>query len=148
MTSSQGVAVSHFAVCVSDLERSRKFYTEALGFTVDREVDILAPFHTLTEFETIDGHAIFLKHGPVTLEIVGYKAPDVIGPAERRPMNQLGLTHMAFVVEDLGATADRIDALGGTALRHTFVPGQFGDMMFATDPDGTRLELWEKLLPA
>jgi predicted enzyme related to lactoylglutathione lyase len=59
-------------------------------------------------------------------------------------MNQLGLTHIAFVVEDLEATAKRIAECGGEPLRHTFVSSPAGDMMFATDPDGTRLELWEK----
>jgi len=143
-----GVSISHFAVCVSDLERSRRFYTEALGFTVSHEVDILPPFHTLTEFDDIDGHAIFLKHGDITFELAGYKTPEVVGPAERRPMNQLGITHLAFTVENLQDTAARIDEHGGTALRHTFVPGAFGDMMFATDPAGTRLELWAQQAPA
>jgi len=148
MSGNAGVAVSHFAVCVSDLERSRRFYTDALGFSVSHEVDVTPPFETLTEFPDIDGHAIFMTHGPVTVELAGYKSPKVIGPAERRPMNQLGITHMAFIVENLAETASSIDALGGTALRHTYVSAPTGDMMFATDPDGTRLELWEKKLPA
>jgi predicted enzyme related to lactoylglutathione lyase len=63
-------------------------------------------------------------------------------------MNQLGITHMAFIVDDLAETAERIASLGGTVLRHTHVAGPMGDMMFATDPDGTRLELWEKKNPA
>ena len=142
------VAVSHFAVCVSDLERSRKFYTEALGFAVRNEVDVTPPFEKLTDFDDIDGHAIFLTHGELVLELNGYKVPQVVGPAEPRPMNQLGITHMAFTVEDLAETSARIEAHGGTLLKQTFVPGPFGDMMFATDPDGTRLELWEKTEPA
>jgi glyoxylase I family protein len=143
-----GVTVSHFAVCVSDLERSRKFYTEALGFAVRNEVDVTPPFEKLTDFEDIDGHAIFLAHGELVLELNGYTTPEVVGPSEPRPMNQLGITHMAFVVENLEETASRIEALGGRLLKQTFVPGPFGDMMFATDPDGTRLELWEKKDPA
>lgn len=148
MSDAKGVAVSHFAVCVSDLERSRRFYTEALGFTVSHEVDVIAPFEKLVEFPTIDGHAIFMNHGGLTLELNGYDAPEIIGPAERRPMNQLGITHMAFIVENLAEVIDRIDSVGGTALRHTHVHGPMGEMMFATDPDGTRLELWEKKAPA
>lgn len=148
MSDTKGVAVSHFAVCVSDLERSRRFYTEALGFTVSHEVDVGAPFEKLTEFPVIDGHAIFLKHGSLTLELNGYKTPEVTGPAKPRPMNQLGITHMAFIVGNLAEVGDRIDKLGGKVLRHTHVSGPMGDMMFATDPDGTRLELWEKTASA
>lgn len=148
MSDTKGVAVSHFAVCVGDLERSRRFYTQALGFAVSHEVDVTPPFEKLTGFDTIDGHAIFLKHGALTLELNGYAAPEVTGSTQPRPMNQRGITHMAFIVEDLAATAARIEAQGGTLLRDSHVPGPFGDMMFATDPDGTRLELWEKKDPA
>jgi predicted enzyme related to lactoylglutathione lyase len=148
MSDVAGVAISHFAVCVGDLERSRTFYTKALGFTVSHEVDVTPPFEKLVDFPAIDGHAIFMMHGGLTLELNGYTTPEVIGPAEPRPMNQRGITHMAFVVENLAATAERIAAHGGTALRHTHVAGPMGDMMFATDPDGTRLELWEKKDPA
>ncbi|MDG2002987.1 MAG: VOC family protein [Novosphingobium sp.] len=148
MSDKAGVAISHFAVCVSDLDRSRKFYTKALGFTVSHEVDVTPPFGTLVDFPEIDGHAIFMMHGGLKLELNGYSTPEVIGPAEPRPMNQLGLTHMAFVVENLAETIERIAAHGGTLLRHTHINGPVGEMMFATDPDGTRLELWEKKDPA
>jgi catechol 2,3-dioxygenase-like lactoylglutathione lyase family enzyme len=49
------------------LERSRTFYTKALGFTVSHEVDVTPPFEKLVDFPTIDGHAIFMMHGGLTL---------------------------------------------------------------------------------
>ena len=135
---------SHFAVCTSDLERSTRFYAQALGCSVEKQLEIGAPFDRLTEVEGLEARTVFMLNGGVTIELLGYTMPGVIGPAERRPMNQLGITHMAFTIADLEKTAAKIDELGGTALRETLVSGPMGEMMFAVDPDGTRLELWQK----
>lgn len=147
MSDDLGVMVSHVGICVSDFDRSCRFYSEALGFTVDRVVDINPPFHTLTEMPAIKARGGFMLHGNVKVELLHYDEPEAVGPAQRRPINQLGLTHLAFVVTDLSATAMRIKSLGGTVLPGTKVTSPMGDMMFATDPDGTRLELWEKIDP-
>jgi len=144
MEDGAGVTASHFGICVSDSDYSQRFYAEALGYSFSHEVDFSAPFDTLTETPGLDGHAVFMTKGDVCIELISYRAPDPVGPAKRRPMHQLGLTHMAVIVEDIGATAGRIEALGGTVLRDTRVDTPMGDMMFATDPDGVRIELWEK----
>jgi lactoylglutathione lyase len=146
---SQGpsVTVSHFAACVSDLERSTRFYTEALGFQIQMTVEMGAPFDVMTEMPEMTGRATFFHHpsmGDLRFEILEYATPRCIGPAERRPMNQLGVSHLSFVTDDLDGLCARIEGLGGKALRHTKVSGPHGDMMFATDPDGVRLELWRK----
>lgn len=144
MQGGAGVTVSHFGICVSDSDRSRRFYEEALGFSYDREVDFSAPFDVLTETPGVDGHGVFMRKGDVCIELISFRSPDVTGPAERRPMHQLGLTHMAIVIDNLEETANRIAELGGELLPHTRIDSAFGDMMFATDPDGVRLELWQK----
>ena len=36
---SDGVAFNHVGQCVTDLERSKRFYCELLGFTLDREIN-------------------------------------------------------------------------------------------------------------
>ena len=144
MSEEHDVTVSHFGICVSDLERSARFYTEALGFTRSHEVDFRQPFDRLTELPGLDGHAGFFLKGPLMVELIHYRAPEAVGPASRRPMNQLGLTHIAIVVTDMDAAVEKIEACGGTALQETRVISPHGEMMFATDPDGTRLELWKK----
>jgi lactoylglutathione lyase len=146
---SQGLTVSHVAACVSDLARSTRFYTEALGFEIQMTVDVVSPpFDKMTELPGLTGRATFMFHpsmsGGQRLEILEYSVPKCIGPAERRPMNQLGITHLSFVTDDLDGLCERIDRLGGKALMDTKVSGPHGDMMFATDPDGVRLELWQK----
>jgi glyoxylase I family protein len=60
----------------------------------------------------------------------------------RRPVNQLGLTHLNFRVDDVDAVAARLRDLGGTVLEHTRTTfGPEMDFLYCTDPDGTRIEL-------
>ena len=80
----------------------------------------------------------------MTIELLCHERPATIGPAERRPMNQLGLTHLSMVVDDLAAAMERIERCGGKALQQTKVKGPAGEMVFCTDPDGVRIELWQK----
>ena len=142
--STQDTVVSHIAVCASDLDHSIRFYTEVFGFALDQRIDIGAPFETLTELPPIKGSAAFLNKDGVRLELVSYQTPEMIGPAERPPMNQLGLTHLAFTVTDLDAVIGRMAANGGTVIDQTRVSTPAGDLIFCTDPDGVRLELWQK----
>jgi predicted enzyme related to lactoylglutathione lyase len=67
--------------------------------------------------------------------------PDVTGPAERRPMNQRGITHLCFNVSDLRAACRRVEAAGGRVHLQTLTQMPVSDIVFCTDPDGTRIEL-------
>jgi lactoylglutathione lyase len=144
MSQDLAIAFSHVAICTSDLDRSLRFYTEALGFELERTLAFDRPFDTLTELPGLRARAHFLKRDGVTLELLGYDEPAPVGPAERRPMNQLGFTHMGLVVGDLDGVAQAVEAHGGHSHRHTRVAGPAGQMMFCTDPDGVRLELWQR----
>ena len=74
-----------------------------------------------------------------------FDEPDLVGSAERRPMNQLGLTHLCFRVDDVDETAALLQTLGASVLhatRTTLGEGdQRLDFCYLTDPDGTRIEL-------
>jgi lactoylglutathione lyase len=92
---------------------------------------------------TLHGHYIAL--GDVTLELLWFEHPGHVGEPVRRPMNQLGLTHVALRVDDLNLVTQRIREFGGTVLEDTRVdfelPHAKGSTVFCTDPDGTRLEI-------
>jgi catechol 2,3-dioxygenase-like lactoylglutathione lyase family enzyme len=144
MSQTIGARLSHVAICTSDLDRSLRFYVEALGFAVERTVEIGSPFDVLTELPGLTARGVFLKSGELKLELLGYGQPAAVGTAERRPMNQLGLTHLAVTVDDFEAAVRRIEQYGGQAHRQTKVETSFGQMMFCTDPNGVRLEVWQK----
>ena len=138
------VRVSHFGICCPDLERSTRFYTEALGFEKEHAVDVTPPFHTLVELPDVKGRAQFLRREGVRLELCAYEVPEAFGSTERRPMTQIGITHFALAVRDLDAVAARILEHGGRVYPETRVSSPKGDLIFCTDPDGVRIELWQK----
>jgi len=134
-------ATSHIGLCVRDLERSRRFYVDGLGFTeyarfeLDRPIaEVDAPC-SLTSF--------FVEKDGLRVELLDFRSPPVFGtPSTRR--NQLGLTHLSFVVDDVDAAAAELQSYGGRIVEGTR-SGQDDpasvQIVFLEDPDGTRVEL-------
>jgi glyoxylase I family protein len=145
MSQNPTITFSHIGICVADLGRSERFYTEALGFVLSHSVEAGPPFDIVSELSELKLRASFLKRDGITIELLYHEHPVAVGPSERRPMNQLGLTHLAFTLNDLSQVADRIVKHGGRIYPQTRVNTRAGDFMFCTDPDGTRIELWQKV---
>ena len=142
---SQPRSFSHIGVCVSDLERSLRFYTEALGFEESSSFDVGPEFGRLMEVEGVQLQSRFVRRDGTSIELLHFVEPGHVGPSERRQLNQLGLTHLSFKVDDVDATAAAVERCGGTVLantRTTFGEGEGRlDFVYCTDPDGTRVEL-------
>lgn len=144
MSQSQGICISHLGLCTTDLERSVRFYTEALGFVLEHYADVGEPFDVLTELPAISGRAGFFVQDGLRLELLGYESPAVVGTTEPRPMNKLGLTHLSLIVDNLDTVIDRIERFGGRVFPQTKLVLPTGDMIFCTDPDGVRIELRQR----
>lgn len=144
MDANPRMTFSHFGICVADMERAIRFYTGALDFTLGQSTKAGAPFEVLTELPELKLRASFLVRDGVMIELLCYDRPGSVGSAGRRPMNQLGLTHLALVVDDVDSVMKRIVEQGGRAYPNTRVETAKGIRGFCTDPDGTRIELWRK----
>jgi glyoxylase I family protein len=137
--------LTHVGICVSDLERSLRFYRDALGCKeVGRLEMARGAADTLNGMQGVRVRAIYLERDGWRLELIAFAEPGWIGPQAPRPMNQLGLTHLSLRVADLDAACAQIEAAGGGLLPETRVgrPGRTRAIM-AHDPDGMRLELVE-----
>jgi catechol 2,3-dioxygenase-like lactoylglutathione lyase family enzyme len=141
------VSVSHIGICVADLERSRRFYCEGLGFEVAGTHTVGSEFGRLMEVEGVDVQSVMVTKDGVTIELLGYVSPAVTGPGTRRPMNRRGLTHISLRVDDVDGVAAAIESLGGTVVRTTRTTLDFSgtelDFLYCTDPDGVRIELMD-----
>jgi lactoylglutathione lyase len=139
------LSFSHLGICVSDLERSVRFYCDGLGFEQVASHQVGQEFAALMEIEDVDLQSRMLRRDGVTIELLSYTAPGHIGEGERRPMNQLGLTHLSLRVDDVDGVAATIEGLGGAVVRGTRttldMPGVHLDFLYCTDPDGVRIEL-------
>lgn len=110
--------IDHVAIIVTDLSRSKRFYTEVLGL---REV---------ARPESFDFPGAWFEIGPTFLHLLGKPAPDTSSPR-----------HFCLWVPDIRAAASQIEADGANVqwnLRHK-IPGV--DRFFCYDPDGNRIEV-------
>jgi catechol 2,3-dioxygenase-like lactoylglutathione lyase family enzyme len=138
------VTFSHIGICVSDLERSVRFYCEGLGFELVQSHTVGGEFGRLMEVDDVVLQSRFVRRDGVSIELLHFDSPGHTGEPVRRPMNQLGLTHLSLRVEDLEAVAQVIESLGGAVVagtRTTFGTSGDLDFVYCTDPDGVRVEL-------
>jgi lactoylglutathione lyase len=139
------LSFSHLGICVSDLDLSVRFYCAGLGFEVVATHRVGNEFATLLEVEKVELDSRMLRRDGVTIELLSFVTPGHLGERNRRPMNQLGLTHLSLRVDDVDGTASTIERLGGTVVRSTRttldMPGVELDFLYCTDPDGVRIEL-------
>ena len=143
------VTFSHIGICVGDLERSVRFYCEGLGFELVQSHTVGQEFGRLMELDDVSLQSRFVRRDGVSIELLHFESPGHSGEPVRRPMNQLGLTHLSLRVEDLDAVAAVVESHGGRVIggtRTTFGSANELDFVYCTDPDGVRIELMH--LPA
>jgi catechol 2,3-dioxygenase-like lactoylglutathione lyase family enzyme len=141
------LSFSHLGICVSNLERSLRFYCEGLGFELVASHQVGTEFAALMEVEGVQLESRMVRRDGTTIELLGYLAPDTTGDGARRPMNQLGLTHLSLRCDDVESVAATVEAFGGTVVRGTRTTFDLGevrlDFVYCTDPDGVRIELMD-----
>lgn len=121
--------IHHIAIICSDYQRSRRFYTEILGFPVVREV----------WREERQSWKCDLDAGNAQIELFSFPAPP------RRPTRPeaCGLRHLAFCVQDLDGEVARLNAAGIECEPVRVDPYTERRFTFFADPDALPLELYE-----
>lgn len=121
--------IHHVAIIASDYTRSKRFYTEIMGFPVIREA-----YRELRDSWKCD-----LDAGNAQIELFSFPNP----PARVSRPEACGLRHLAFVVADLDEEVARL-AGHGVELEPIRVDEFTGRRFtFFADPDGLPLELYE-----
>ena len=80
--------VHHIAIIVSDYEKSKSFYTDVLGFTIDREVNRVERQSFKLDL-SLNGHYV--------IELFSFPNP----PQRTSRPEATGLRHLAFEVDDI-----------------------------------------------
>lgn len=137
---------SHIGIGVSDLARSIRFYTEVFGFSQLYQLD----FENNEVAATMEQEGAFksamLLRGDIRIELLQWVDVPVTGSGERKPMTELGFTHLSFRVEEIDELTDAVLANGGAVHPQTLTyVGAEGSpqtgLLYYTDPDGTRIEV-------
>ena len=143
--------IDHVNIVVHDLPGMTAFYRDALGLEVVREVTIQGDWiEAITRLSGVVADVVYLQppEGP-PLELIAYRAPQGASPDDLGRPNTRGLRHLAFLVQDLDATAAAVAAAGGELLSPVqTVPTtqvEFGTQQkwiaYCLDPEGNLLEL-------
>lgn len=144
------IKLSHFGVCVSDLDAALRFYCDGLGFAKGASFNMGNEFKPVLEVEgDIDLTSMFITRDGFTVELSYYKSPGTHGtPHSSR--NHLGVTHMTYHVTGLPALIEKLESCGGTVVEEARMSvanpdGSSIELVFVADPDGNRLELMEQV---
>jgi glyoxylase I family protein len=134
------LSFSHIGVCVTDLEKSTRFYAEVLGFkelfTTSFDDELSATMEAEGGFTSR-----MLIRGDVRIELLHWKDRTPAGDGVRRSMTAMGMTHLAFRVEAVDDLFALAREFGGTAYPETTTDlGGGVQVVYLTDPDGTRIE--------
>ncbi len=126
------------AILVSDLERSTRFYCDALGFAERATTRPNGGASGVT--------ARFVEKNGTVIELVELASPPPPDQSDR-PMSRTGiLSHLAFNVADLAQVAVAVVAKGGQILDQTRASLDLAglgpvEIVYARDPDGIWIEL-------
>lgn len=133
----------HYSHCVSDIERSRAFYTDVLGFETVAELDFDdAATARVMGLAWCRFKGLFLQRDGMRIELIGFTEPPPERSLRKRQANEVGHSHLSFYVLDLDATLAELRAKGvvvedGT--RATLAGGI--ECCVVRDPDGFPIEL-------
>ncbi|MEM1231165.1 MAG: VOC family protein [Pseudomonadota bacterium] len=123
----QTAGAHHVGLTVPDITAAAHFFIDALGFAPVGEVP--------------DYPALFVSDGTVMITLWQAEHPATATPFDRR--RNIGLHHLALVVHDLDAVAERLD--GRTDVELEFAPEALGNSglrhLMCAIPGGVRLEL-------
>ncbi len=138
-------AIRHAGLVVADLEQSLKFWCDAMGFVVSRQMEESGPHIdammglkdvrvTTAKLAAPDGNLLEL--------LCFHSHPDK--PRWEGKPHSTGLTHIAMTVRDLDETLRRIKRFGASIpAEPQLSPDGQVKVIYATGPDGVLLELVE-----
>lgn len=138
------LGVSHFGLCVTDIDAAVHFYCDILGFRVLRQsTTTSAEVARLLELDEITMTLTFIQLDTTTIELISFAQPMALGGG-KGPFNRVGYTHLSLRILDFDAELDRLRAAGVNVLEHTDGRQEVSNARFAfiTDPDGNRVELF------
>lgn len=140
-------AVRHTGIVVSDLEKSKEFYC-ALGFVEDNRAIEKGDFiDTVVGFQNTKLEWVKLKAPDgYLLELLKYHSHPEKKEIVKQKSNQLGVSHLAFSVNNIDSICENIEKIGGSVVNP---PALTGDkkvkVAYCHDNEGNLMEIVEVL---
>lgn len=134
----------HTGIVVANLERSKSFYRDILGFPVSETIhhsgNMVGDLMGISQAEV---DIAFVKLPGHELELLQFSVPSGTRTSDLRPVDS-GCKHIAFEVDDVDAVLAAIKTAGfepvGPPQMPLSGPRKGGKIVYTRDPDGTYLE--------
>lgn len=134
--------IHHVSISTRDMDRIVAFYGDLLGCkrVVDRVISDDPDFDKVVGLPDSQARVVFLQAGNAYIEFWEYADPPGKDPVPDRPVNDAGVTHICFDVEDARATYLKLSDFG---VQFVSEPQDLGTVVtcYARDPDGNILEI-------
>lgn len=130
--------IHHLRLTVTDLERSRRFYTTLLGFEVAVESPPADDPTAAEVFKILFGGIVMVRGNL----LMGLRP--MATSTDRFDPDRVGLDHLSFSVASRDDLEHAVGLLDEQGVRHgqiTSLPGFGIDVLPFEDPDGVQLEL-------
>ena len=123
--------IHHVAIICSDYQKSKHFYTEILGFKIQREV-----YRTERQSHKLD----LSVNGLYQIELFSFPNP----PARASRPEACGFRHLAFEVDDIKQTRDYL--MNQNVDSEEIRTDEFTNkaFFFINDPDNLPIEFYER----
>lgn len=140
------IKIRHTGIVVKNLEDSMPFYRDLLGFSlvsknnesgfyIDKMLGLKDTIVVTIKMECADGQKI---------ELLDYKTNQL--EYRERLINEIGITHVAFEVDDLHSLCRKLYAAGTPFISEPVdTPDGHALVVFCRAPEGTHIELVELL---
>lgn len=123
--------IHHIAIICSDYERSKHFYTQILGFTIEQEI-----YRKERDSFKLD---LSLK-GQYMIELFSFPKP----PERLTRPEGTGLRHLAFEVDDIETSIEELVKKGVVTEPVRIDEMTHKKFTFFSDPDELPIELYER----
>jgi glyoxylase I family protein len=130
--------IHHLRLTVTDLARSRQFYTGLLGFEIAAESPPPGDPNAAETFKILFG-GVVMTRGNLLLGL-----RPVAGAGDRFDPDRVGLDHLSFSVASRAELEEAVRLLDEHGVPHgeiTSLPSFGIDVLPFSDPDGVQLEL-------
>lgn len=141
-------AIRHIGIVVSDLDKALYFYRDLLGLTIVKDINETGAYiDNISALKGVQVRTVKMAADDGNLVELLYYSSHPDSPDKKRPINQIGCSHVAFTVGNLDEEYRRLVQAGiqfNAPPQHS--PDGYAKVTFCKDPDGSHIELVEVLM--
>lgn len=138
--------IDHINISVSDLEKSKEFYINLLGFKLETEGDLEGDWMDRTVgLENVKAKyaKLIIPNSETSLELIQYYSPSGERDSKISQANQIGFRHMAFEVNGIENFYQKLKDAGVEIFSELQFYKIRKQLCYFLGPDGEILELAE-----